>query len=104
MHSLGVEYFTGEGFIVVGESHLGLARQRDIQALEADAIRNLVRRGDTADAEAVFVSCTGLPVLPFLAELTEELGKPVLSSNYTLTRTLLELARFDASEQEGGHA
>lgn len=101
MHRLGVEYFTREGFAIVAEAHLSLARQQDIQALEPEVMRNLVRRGDAAAAEAVFVSCTGLPILPLLDELSEELGKPVLSSNYTLVRTVLELGGFNMLGPEG---
>lgn len=98
MHRLGVQYFTGQGFTIVGQANLGFAGQRDIQNLDHQTMRSLVLRGDSAAAEAVFVSCTGLPILSLLPELTEELGKPVLSSNLTFVRTLLQLAGLETLE------
>ncbi len=98
MHRLGVQYFTGQGFTIVGQANLGLAGQRDIQRLDRQTLRSLVLRGDSAAAEAVFVSCTGLPILSLLPELTEALGKPVLSSNLTFVRTLLHLAGLETPE------
>ena len=39
---------------------------------------------DLKDADALFVSCTALPVLPIIDKLEKKLNKPVLSSNQTL--------------------
>ena len=39
---------------------------------------------DLADSEALFVSCTALPVLSIINELEKKLNKVVLSSNQTL--------------------
>ena len=36
------------------------------------------------NADALFISCTALPVLNILDKLEEKLQKPVLSSNQTL--------------------
>jgi maleate isomerase len=40
---------------------------------------------NTEEAEAIFISCTGLQVSPVLADLQQALGKPVVSSNQALT-------------------
>jgi maleate isomerase len=92
MHARGVAYFESQGFTIVGQAHLGIARQSEIQNLTERVIKDLVRQGDASEARAIFVSCTGLPVLPFLAQLSDELRKPVFSSNFTFTRALLRLA------------
>ena len=39
---------------------------------------------DLSDSDALFVSCTALPVLSLIDKLEKNLKKPVLSSNQTL--------------------
>jgi len=39
---------------------------------------------DLSDSDALFVSCTALPVLALIDKLEKKLKKPVLSSNQTL--------------------
>ena len=39
---------------------------------------------DLSNSDALFVSCTALPVLSIINELEKKLGKIVLSSNQTL--------------------
>ena len=39
---------------------------------------------DLNDADALFVSCTALPVLPIIDKLEKKLNKVVLSSNQVL--------------------
>jgi maleate cis-trans isomerase len=46
----------------------------------AERAYRLARSIDRPDAEAVFLSGTGMPTLPVLQMLEEDLGKPVLSS------------------------
>ena len=42
------------------------------------------------DAEALFISCTALPVLNIIDKLEKKLNKPVLSSNQALIWDSLE--------------
>ena len=42
------------------------------------------------DADALFISCTALPVLNIIDRLEKKLSKPVLSSNQTLIWDTLE--------------
>ncbi len=46
----------------------------------AERAYSLARRVDCAAAEAVFLSGTGMPTLPVLEALEQDLGKPVISS------------------------
>ena len=46
------------------------------------------------DADALFISCTALPVLNILDKLEEKLQKPVLSSNQTLIWDTLKQINF----------
>ena len=45
---------------------------------------------DLKNAEALFVSCTALPVLPIIDKLEKKLNKIVLSSNQALIWDTLE--------------
>ena len=45
---------------------------------------------DLKDADALFVSCTALPVLPIIERLEKKLDKIVLSSNQALIWDTLE--------------
>ena len=46
----------------------------------AERAYRLARSVDGAEAEAVFLSGTGMPTLPVLEALEQDLGKPVVSS------------------------
>ena len=43
-----------------------------------------------ADADALFISCTALPVLNIIEKLEKKIHKPVLSSNQALIWNTLE--------------
>ena len=45
---------------------------------------------DLKEADALFVSCTALPVLQIIDRLEKKLNKPVLSSNQALIWDTLE--------------
>jgi maleate isomerase len=67
------------GFVVVRSDNLkGVANIYDTTAEQA---YQLARSVDSADAEAVFLSGTGMPTIPILATLEQDLAKPALSSN-----------------------
>jgi len=87
-----VEYFASAGFDVVQTVGLGMADDRDIARVSPGAIRAATRRADHPQAEALFISCTALPVLPLIPALEAELGKPVVSSNQALGWAMLVAA------------
>lgn len=60
-------------------AYLGLAG--NIPRVSADTVRELARGACADDADAVFLSCTNLPTIDVLAELEDELARPVLSAN-----------------------
>ena len=51
-----------------------------------------LRLSRASDAEAIFLSCTNLRTLDVIADIEEEAGKPVLSSNQVLAWHICELA------------
>jgi maleate isomerase len=62
-----------------------------LQSVEANEVAAFARRIDRRDADAVVISCTGLPTSPVVADLERELGKPVLSSNLSILWQALTL-------------
>ena len=81
-----------------GRSELdGLAlldRAADESEVDLVALRayRLARRADTPEADAVFISGTGLPTLSVLSMLEDDLGKPVISSATAMMWNALRLA------------
>jgi len=91
-HRRGVAYFEREGFTVVSDACLGFLDEADIMAVTRDDLVDLVRRGGSDEAEAYFISCTGLRSVTHLAYLEGITGRPVLSSNLTLVAHVVRLA------------
>ncbi|MBV9815100.1 MAG: Asp/Glu racemase, partial [Alphaproteobacteria bacterium] len=58
----------------------------------AERAYGLARLVDREDAEAVFLSGTGMPTLPVLELLEQDLGKPVISSASAMMWQALRLA------------
>lgn len=73
-----VEHF---GFEVVNEIGLSLTLDWDIGRLGPAALRDLVFQANVQEADAIFVSDTGIVLSPIVANLEQDLGKPVFSSN-----------------------
>ena len=88
--ALGRAYWQEAGFDVV--SHRRLGDIADIYATTEAQARDLARGVDTAAADGVLLSGTGMPTVGVLAELERELGKPVVSSNQALLWQALRVA------------
>jgi maleate cis-trans isomerase len=74
----GRAHLEAHGFDVVRSDNLkGVANIYDETAERA---YRLARSVDLPEAEAVFLTGTGMPTLPVLAMLEQDLGKPVISS------------------------
>lgn len=67
------------GIEVVSSRHLGLTH--DIAQVSQTTIASLVRSLDEHDADAVFVSCTGLRTYGIVSGLEGALHRPVFTSN-----------------------
>ena len=73
---------------VVSSAHLGLTQE--IWMVPYEQTLQLVRDADSADAEAIFVSCTNLATYDVIAPLEAELGKPVITANQVTMWAMLE--------------
>ena len=62
----------------------------DIGRVDQDKLYEILSKIDHKDAEALFVSCTSLPVLNIIEKLEKKLNMTVLSSNQALIWETLE--------------
>ena len=85
-----VEYFRNEGFNIVSNSYFAIESDSDIGKVDQNYLYDVLSKIDLKDADALFVSCTALPVLPIIERLEKKLDKIVLSSNQALIWDTLE--------------
>lgn len=88
-------YFSHHGLEVTRFDCLGLEDDRDMAQVSSRTIINAAIAADTPDAEALFISCTGLPAIGVIAEIEKSIGKPVVTSNQASAWAMLRLAGFD---------
>jgi hypothetical protein len=92
---MGRAHLLAHGFDVVGTARLEGVRNI-YEETEARAYA-VGRQADRPEAEAVFLSGTGMPTLGMLAALEADLGKPVLSANAAMMWHALRVAGVRAS-------
>ncbi len=64
-----VEYFRNEGFNIVSNSYFAIESDSDIGKVDQNYLYDVLSKIDLKDADALFVSCTALPVLPIIEKL-----------------------------------
>jgi len=85
-------FLEGSGFRVVSIIGPMLSDPKLVPQIPSAKMYKLAREADTDDADAMFISCTGLHVLDIIEILEKDLGKPVITSNQvTLWSTLKKL-------------
>jgi maleate isomerase len=72
--------FAGEGLTIVGAANAGISDNRAFAHVPDALVRSLVRGADAPEAECILLYCTGLAGAHLVAELEDELGKPVFDS------------------------
>jgi maleate isomerase len=87
-------FLEDSGFTVTSLENLNL-RGMAITEVTGAEVRQLGKRADRPEAEAVFLSCTNLRTLDVLEGLAQDLGKPVVSSNLATMWHALRLAGLD---------
>ena len=78
------EYFKKENVEVVSLSFFDIASDLDIGKVDPNYLFEVLSKIDLSESDALFVSCTALPVLSLIDKLEKKLGKIVLSSNQAL--------------------
>ena len=87
-------YFIDHGMELSNVACLGLEDDREMARVSDQTILNAALAVDTADAEALFLSCTGLPAINVIAELEQRTGKPVVTSNQASAWAMSRLGGF----------
>ena len=79
-----LEYFIKKNIEVSSFASLNLNLDSEFANVDPNYILEIASKLETQNADALFISCTALPVLNILDKLEQTIKKPVLSSNQTL--------------------
>jgi len=79
-----LEYFDKKNIQILSFATLNIDLDSDIAKVDPKYLLKTLAKLDTSNADALFVSCTALPVLNVLEEVERKINIPVLSSNQTL--------------------
>ena len=86
-----VDYFKKKKIIINSLTYLDIASDLDIGKVDQHYLFEVLSKINLEDSDALFVSCTALPVLSIIDKLEKKLNKIVLSSNQTLIWEALNL-------------
>ena len=79
-----VNFFKNNNFEVTSNTYFDIESDIDIGRVDQDKLFEILSKIDHKGAEALFVSCTSLPVLNIIERLEKKLKIIVLSSNQAL--------------------
>ena len=85
-----VNFFKNNDFKISSNTYFDIESDVDIGKVDQDQLFEILSKIDHKDAEALFVSCTSLPVLNIIEKLEKKLSMTVLSSNQALIWEALE--------------
>ena len=85
-----VNFFKGNNFEIVSNTYFGIESDVDIGKVDQNKLFEILSEIDHNQAQALFVSCTSLPVLNIIEKLEKKLNMIVLSSNQALIWETLE--------------
>ena len=86
-------FIDAQGFEIVVCASFKQETDPEICRVTPDSIRQAgLRIGAAPDADALFISCTGMRASGIIDEMERELGKPVVASNQALSWHALRLA------------
>ena len=79
-----INYFKKEKIEISELSYFDIASDLDIGKVDPQHLFDVLVKQDLSKSDALFVSCTALPVLSIINDIEKKLGKVILSSNQTL--------------------
>ena len=89
-----INYFKKENIDILELSYFDIASDLDIGKIDSNYLFDVLVKKDMSNSDALFVSCTALPVLSIIKELEKKTGKIILSSNQTLIWDTLKQINF----------
>jgi maleate isomerase len=96
-----INYFKKENINIAELSYFDIASDLDIGKIDQDYLLDVLAKKDLSNSDALFVSCTALPVLSIIKDLEKKTGKVILSSNQTLIWDTLK--QIDCKNQVEGY-
>jgi len=79
-----LEYFNRKNINIVSFSTFNIDLDEDIASVDSKYLLETLIKLDINNADALFISCTALPVLEIINQVEKRINKIVLSSNQTL--------------------
>ena len=89
-----INYFKKENIEIDELTYFDIASDLDIGKVDPQYLFDTLTKIDIIKSDALFVSCTALPVLSIISELEKKINKVVLSSNQTLIWDTLKEINF----------
>jgi len=102
VNELAHQYFTDSGIYITNITGLGIRNDYSISSLDTHSIYKMAVEANTEDAEAVFISCTGLSAANLIEVLEEDLQKPVITSNQATFWHSLRLSQIGSKLENFG--
>ena len=96
------DFFVNENFIITSNSYFNIKSDIDIGKVDPNYLFKVLTKMDHKNSDALFVSCTALPVLTMIKDLEKKLGKIVLSSNQTLIWDTLKQINYKNNIKDFG--
>ena len=97
-----IDYFKKENIEITEFTYFDIASDIDIGKVDTQYLFDTLVKLKLTNSEALFISCTALPVLSIIQDLEKKINKFVLSSNQTLIwDTLKEINYNDKVEGFG---
>ena len=90
-----VNYFKSENIEISDLSYLDIASDLDIGMVDPNYLFETLINIDLSQSDALFVSCTALPVLSLIKDIEKKISKIVLSSNQVLIWDTLKQVDFN---------
>ena len=93
INDMAIGFLAEEGFETVARSEVTGALDNYGQgALSPEAVFDLGVAANSAEAEALVLSCTDMRSVEIIARLEDAVGKPVITSNQAMARQAMDLA------------
>ncbi len=96
-----IKFFKKENIDISELSYFDIASDFDIGRVDPNYLYELLIKKDLQKSDALFISCTALPVLSLIKDLEKKLGKIILSSNQTLIWDTLHQIGYNNKMIEG---
>ena len=95
------EFLTAKGFQVLDIQGLGLSSNVDFGRIAPGFLERFALEIDRPDADAIFLSCSGIRSLDVVEAVEEAAGKPVVTSNQAMMWSCLR--RVGVADEIAGY-